>query len=82
MIFDRSDKERMMFNLLISLVVLARSSNESDNKSRNGLKLWAANSALTRLRGFADFEGVRALFINALAESLHYIRWRERARRR
>jgi hypothetical protein len=45
MIFDRSDKEGMMFNLLISLVVLARSSNESDNKSRNGLKLWAAKRA-------------------------------------
>jgi transposase InsO family protein len=33
----------------------------------------AKMAALTRLRGFADFEGVRALFINALAEksSLH-----------
>jgi DNA invertase Pin-like site-specific DNA recombinase len=45
MIFDRSDKERMMFNLLISLVVLARSSNESDSKSRNGLTLWATKRA-------------------------------------
>jgi hypothetical protein len=28
------------------------------------------NSGLARLRGFADFEGVRALFINALAEKV------------
>ena len=43
----------MMFNLLISLVVLARSSNESDSKSRNGLKLWAAKPADAEARGIA-----------------------------
>jgi DNA invertase Pin-like site-specific DNA recombinase len=42
MIFDRADREKAMFNLLISLVVLARSSDESDAKSSRGLRNWAA----------------------------------------
>ena len=40
MVYDRTDKERMMFGLLISLVIVARSSNELDLKSDRGLKNW------------------------------------------
>jgi len=41
MVYDRGDRERVMFSLLISLVIVARSSNESDAKSDRGLKNWA-----------------------------------------
>jgi hypothetical protein len=51
MIFDRSNKERMMLNLLISLVVLTRSSDDSDSKSRNGVKHLAAKRANTEASG-------------------------------
>lgn len=46
MVYDRSEREKTMFQLMISLVVLARSSNESDAKSDRGLKNWAIKRKL------------------------------------
>jgi len=51
MIYDRSDREKAMFQLLISLVVLARSSNESDVKSERGLKNWVMKREEARAKG-------------------------------
>jgi DNA invertase Pin-like site-specific DNA recombinase len=46
MMYDRADRERMMFGLLISLVIVARSSNESEVKSDRGLKNWNMKRAV------------------------------------
>jgi DNA invertase Pin-like site-specific DNA recombinase len=81
MIFDRSEKEKMMFNLLISLVTLARSSNESEAKSFRGLRNWVAKRAeaetgkpMTAMTpAWIDLDDSGCLVLNQHAETVRAI---------
>ena len=81
MIFDRSEKEKMMFNLLISLVTLARSSNESEAKSFRGLRNWVAKRAeaetgkpMTAMTpAWIDLDEFGCLVLNQHAETVRAI---------